>query len=270
MRKGTVVGLLVCLLLLATAISAGAITWGELDYDHHYVGAMIIDYTDIGRPDIGLWQTCSGTLIHPRVFLTAGHCTADLTADEAANLYVNFNADALNPDTLRKVETAVTHPDYLWEGSNPHDLAALILVDPVVDIEPAALPTEGFLDDLKVAGLLRDKMDGALFTLVGYGGILEWPPPEISYDDQRRVSYSEYRSLEPVWLHMSQNAHQDNGGTCFGDSGGPAFWVDPDDGSETLLGVTSWGDGNCLATSFNYRVDIPDSISFIESVIPAE
>lgn len=266
MKRMTWLILLAIVLLAVTIAPARAITWGELDTEHTYVGAMVVDYTDIGRPDVGLWQRCSGTLVHPRVFLTASHCTADLTADESANLYVNFDPYALNPDTLLAVETAVTHPDYNWGSSDPHDIAALILVEPVADIEPAALPEEGFLDDLKAAGLLRDKMDGALFTLVGYGGTLEWPPPEISYDDLRRAAYSEYKSLTPVWLHMAQNVNQDNGGTCFGDSGGPAFWVDPLDGTETLLGVTSWGDAVCVATSFNYRVDTPDSVAFIEWV----
>jgi hypothetical protein len=55
-------------------------------------------------------------------------------------------------------------------------------------------------------------------------------------------------------------------GTYFGDSGGPAFWTEPD-GSEILVGITSWGDANCVATGFNYRVDIPETLSFIDSVI---
>lgn len=266
MKRVTWLVLLVIVLLAVTIIPASAITWGELDYDHHYVGAMIVDYEPIGRPDIGLWQMCSGTLIHERVFLTASHCTADLTADELANLYVNFDPDALNPDTLKKVVTTVTHPEYGWGSPDPHDIAALILELPVEDIVPAQLPTANFLDDLKAADLLRNKSQGALFTLVGYGGTLAWPPPEITYADQRQVGYSEYKSLEPVWLHMAQNINQGNGGTCFGDSGGPAFWTN-EDGSEVLVGVTSWGDAQCVATSFNYRVDLQASLDFIDGVV---
>ena len=65
---------------------------------------------------------------------------------------------------------------------------------------------------------------------------------------------------------MSQNQAICDGGTCFGDSGGPAFWTEPG-GSEILVGITSWGDANCVATGFNYRVDIPETLSFIDSVI---
>ncbi len=261
MKRVTWIVLLLIVLLAITIIPAGAITWGGLDFEHHNVGAMIIDY-----PDYGLWQTCSGTLVHERVFLTASHCTEGLTEIELANLYVNFDPDAMNDTNLYMVETAVTHPEFNWGSSDPHDIAVLILVDPVEDIEPAQLPPANFLDELKAAGLLRNKADGALFTLVGYGGTLAWPPPEITYDDQRQLAYSEYKSLTPVWLHMSQSLNQDNGGTCFGDSGGPAFWTN-EDGSEVLVGVTSWGDAQCVATSFNYRVDLQGSLDFIAGVI---
>ena len=136
---------------------------------------------------------------------------------------------------------------------------------------PAQLPPEGFLNDLKKARLLRTGPDGAIFVVVGYGGMLDWPPPEIYYEDERRVAESEYIALTQVWLHMSQNRLKDNGGTCFGDSGGPAFWVetDPDTGieTETIVGVTSWGDAVCVATGFDYRIDIPQALDFINGVI---
>ena len=37
--------------------------------------------------------------------------------------------------------------------------------------------------------------------------------------------------------------------------------------TEILVGVTSWGDASCVASAFNYRVDIPDTLDFIESAI---
>ncbi len=261
-KRGALVGVLLLALLLITILPAAAITWGERDTTHTNVGAMVVDY-----PDYGLWQTCSGTLIHPKVFLTAGHCTDGWSDEELANMYVNFHEYALNPDTLHKVEAVITHPEYAWGGSNPHDIGVLILEEPITDIVPAPLPPAGFLDELKAAGELRDKSQGALFTLVGYGGTLAWPPPEITYEDYRQFAYSEYKSLTQVWLHMSQSANQDNGGTCFGDSGGPAFW-EMADGTEVVVGVTSWGDAQCVATSFNYRVDLQDSLDFIAENTP--
>jgi len=262
-----------CLVLALWALPVSAITWGEPDTAHVNVGAMVYNH-----PEYGPYQVCSGTLIHPRVFLTAGHCTDGWDPD--AQIWVNFDAYALNEDTLLDVAEIITHPDYGWEQtSNPHDVGVLVLAEPVVGIEPVAWPPpEGLLDQLKADGLLNngplggdgDPIEGphkALFTLVGYGGTLDWPPPDIYYEDYRQVAYSEYRSLPGPWLHMSQNPNLGNGGTCFGDSGGPAFWVDPETGAETIVGVTSWGDAQCVASSFNYRVDIPETLTFVQGVI---
>jgi secreted trypsin-like serine protease len=252
--------LILGLLLALTALPAAAITWGEVDTTHTNVGAMVVDW-----PDYGPWQWCSGTLIHPQVFLTAGHCTDRLVEDYGIQrVWVSFAPYAL--DELREVEAVITHPAYAWGSSNPHDVGLLILAEPVIGITPATLPSLGYLDDLKAAGLLRQKTEGAKFTMVGYGGTLDWPPPDITYDDVRQVSVSEYVALVPYQLHLNQHIYKDNGGTCFGDSGGPAFYTEPD-GTEVIVGITSWGDAECIVTGFNYRVDIPDTLDFIEAVI---
>lgn len=250
---------------LIIALPVLAITWGEPDTEHVNVGAMVMDIPGWEKTPV-----CSGTLIHPRVFLTAGHCTDGANPGE---VWVNFAEDQSQDneerlDTLRVVEQVITHPDYFWgPTSNPHDVGILILAEPVTGIEPATLPTEGFLDDLRAAGMLRDHSEGAKFTMVGYGATLYMPPPDIQYEDVRQYAYSEYKILLKSWLRVSQNNATDDGGTCFGDSGGPAFWTDPDTGEEVLVGITSWGDAKCVSAGFNYRVDIPDTLDFIENVI---
>lgn len=253
-------------LSLIIVTPAAAITWGEPDTEHTNVGAIVVDHPT----NFELFQLCSGTLIHPRVFLTAGHCTVGLY--DLENVYVNFDQNALNPETLLEVEEVITHPEYKWGPmSNPHDVAVLILKEPVTDIPPAELPEdEGFLNDLKAAGELRKGAEGAKFTVVGYGGTLHWPPsppdPKITYDDERQFAVSEFRALLKAWLIMSQNQATYDGGTCFGDSGGPAFWTKPD-GTEILVGITSWGDAQCVANGVNYRVDISETLSFIHAEI---
>ena len=63
--------------LLLTAAPASAITYGQPDDgEHPYVGFMIFfDPVDPG------WFSCSGTLLNPTVFLTAGHCTFNIGND---------------------------------------------------------------------------------------------------------------------------------------------------------------------------------------------
>jgi hypothetical protein len=177
-RHSVLLGVL--LVLTVGVLPAWAITWGEPDTEHTNVGAMVVDW-----PGYGPYQVCSGTLIHPRVFLTAGHCTDGWEGTGVETFWVNFDQDALNEKTLLDVEQVITHPDYNWgPTSNPHDVGVLILEKPVRKrIKPATLPEVGFLDVLLAQGELRQGSDGAKFTLVGYGGTLDWPPPDIYYAD---------------------------------------------------------------------------------------
>lgn len=150
--------------------------------------------------------------------------------------------------------------------SNPYDIGVLILEQPVTGITPATLPHEGFLDDLREEGKLKHGSDKAKFAVVGYGGTLNFPPPTIEYNNYRQVAFSGMKALLPAWLFLSQNKAIDNGGSCYGDSGGPTFWINPD-GTEIIAGITSRGDRRCVSTGFYYRIDTPEISSFISDII---
>jgi len=269
-QRKLVVVLAVMALSLIIITPALAITWGQTDTDHTNVGAIVLDI-----PGYGLYQLGSGTLISSGVFLTAGHCTYFLNyLPPSIKVYINFDQNALNAGTLLEVDQAITHPYYNQARSNPYDVGVLILEEPVTGITPATLPDEGFLDELKKEGKLRKRPnDEAAFTVVGYGGTLHWPPtppdPKVTYDNLRQNATSEYQALLKSWLRLSQNQATGDGGTCYGDSGGPAFWTDPVTGDEILVGITSWGDNQCVATGFNYRVDTSDTLGFIRAVFDA-
>ena len=257
--------MMVFFVLSVWVLPGAAVTWGEPDVEHTNVGAMVTDSPQF--PPFLAW--CSGILIHPLVFLTAGHCTdaEELDAAEIGNVWVSFDQYLTDQPTLHEVDEIITHPDHYWgPQSNPHDVGLLILAKPIYNIKPAMLPEEGLLDALKASHELGHGNDKAKFPVSGYGDTLSWPPPETSFSFERQFAVSEYRSLLKAWLRLSQNQATGDGGTCSGDSGGPAFWTKPD-GTEIVVGLNSWGDVNCITSGFYYRVDIPETLYFINDVI---
>ena len=274
------------LALLGLAVqSALAITGGEVDAGNRYsnVGAILIvkNASGVDRPVPRV--SCTGTLIHPRVLLTAGHCThvwETAFADPQLgfspdNLRVSFGVDSLDPSTWLQIEGVITHPDFdprFINGFNQdlNDVGVVILKEPVFDLPLATLPDVGLLDALKEAGQLRQPGDGgAKFTVAGYGVTLDFPPPLFPplADGLRRVARSEYLALTGDWLYLSQNFATGNGGTGFGDSGGPTFWIDPETGTDILVSITSRGDPVLVNTGVTQRIDIPESLLFIELVL---
>jgi len=249
---GAFVLALVGLFLISTP--AAAITWGQPDTAHPFVGAIVVRWK--GTPI----EWCSGTLIAPRVFLTAGHCTValDFYGFGVKDVKISFGPYALDPTTWRSVERWITNPLYNWgPTSDPHDLGVVILKKPVKDVGLGTVAPAGFLDERNAEGLLEDYM----FLNVGYGADQNLEPTAL-----RMYSYSEFLSLHDAWLYMQQNIHAGSSGTCYGDSGGPTFYVDPS-GQEYVVAVTSWGDAMCRATNINYRTDTAESHVFIDGML---
>ncbi len=180
--------------------------------------------------------------------------------------------DALDPNTWLEVEAVITHPDFDPRFNNPPDLndvGVVILKKPVRNLPLAVLPEPFLLDFLKAAGQLREpRQGGTQFIVAGYGDQLVFPGPQlIPRDGKRRVALSEYLALRDDWLYLSQNLATGNGGTGFGDSGGPTFWKDPDTGVEILVSITSRGDPLLVNLGVTQRIDIPESLDFIDFVL---
>lgn len=246
------------LMSLVLVSPAHAVTDGELDGDGHpYVGLMVAHDAE-GNP---LWR-CSGTLISPTLYLTAGHCTDS----PAAHVEIWFEADVESgipdngyPFTGDVGGTPHTHPDYDPEAFFLRDLGVVVLDEPVEMDTYGALPEQDQLDALK-------PRRSTTFTAVGYGLQKSFPTAAAWKTEAERVRMvSEPHLLQintgftgDFSMLLSNNAH--TGGTCFGDSGGPNFLGD----SNVVAGVTSFGlNSTCAGTGGVFRMDRSWSLDWI-------
>lgn len=256
-RRIALLAALLTAVLVGTTAPAWAITYGKPDGNTHpYVGALIADqvFSD------GTWAYCSGTLIAPTVLLTAAHC-GDPGQTTAR---VSFSTAYKDGDTVY-TGRYVPHPAFGGGGqSDPNDLAVVVFAEPVRGITPARLPEAGLIDAMKAAGTLKS----ATFTSAGYGSLEPLRGPgghRYRYDDTRNQAAGSYRSHTAAWLRLSQNPSTGDGGTCYGDSGGPNFLGGPD--SNLLIATTITGDAVCRSSNTDYRLDTPAARAFLDDFV---
>lgn len=253
---------LAAVLFLLFAGPAFAIKYGGLDLDEHpYVGLMVA----LDGDDNPLWR-CSGALISPTVFLTAGHCTQP----PAARATIWFDADVESgipgngyPFIGDVFGTTYTHPDYDPDAFFLFDLGVVVLDEPMEMDEYGALPE---LDQLDVLKTRRGQQDQT-FTAVGYG--LQFINPVFVQSDRVRMFARPKLIMINVpgftgdFSIMLSNNHS-TGGTCFGDSGGPNFIGE----TNVIGGVTSFGiNGNCAGTGGVYRIDRADDLDWLYTIL---
>lgn len=237
---------------LAGAGSVLAITYGRPDGDAHpNVGALVAE-----KSPGDLRLVCSGSLLSPTVFVTAGHCTDFLAGQGITRVFVTFDP-AFTPSSTLHPGTYVTNPDFR-KVADDADIAVVLLASPIDSIAPARLPSAGLLDALQDQHALKD----ATFTVVGYG--VPEPPPGTKKHDfpapgDRRFATAGFNALTKQYLHVSQNPALGFGGSCYGDSGAPDFVGTTD----MIAAIAITGDTYCRSSSDDYRLDTPAARAFL-------
>jgi hypothetical protein len=227
--------------------SAAAITYGGVDGNGHPNVGGLVSPTQYGD---GTWLYCSGTLISPTVFLTAAHCA------EGDRVGVTFDPAYQAGDA---VSYGAWHADPLYgkSQSDPHDIAVVVFPKAIKGIAPARLPAAGSLARLS---------SSQQFTSVGYGAYAVTSGPgghAFLYDDVRGVGTGTLNAINPSWLRISMNPATGDGGTCYGDSGGPNFL-----GTTNVVAATTiTGDSVCRATNVDYRLDTASARAFLKSYV---
>jgi hypothetical protein len=234
-------------LLAATLMIAGpvaAITYGQPDGNRHpNVGGLVapVAYSD------GTWIYCSGTLHSSTVFVTAAHC-----GENGERVRVTFDTDYVAGDS---VYSGTFYSDSLYNQaqSDTHDLAVVVFDKAVKGISPARLPAADSLSNLS---------SNQTFTSVGYGAYEVTNSPgghQYLYNDVRMFATGTLNAINKNWLRISMNPATGNGGTCYGDSGGPNFLGT----TQINAAITITGDAICRSTNVVYRLDTESARAFL-------
>ena len=291
MRRSLVLAVAAIAVLLV-ATPASAITKGTPDGDAHPYVALMQTYDENNVPV----QVCSGTLVAPTLFLTAAHCVAEPHAVHAELWFDDgpilpdidyLLALFLDPNFTGSCDyspafdgypcdgdaggTPHAHPDFCFgcRTGLPNEVrrdVAVITLDPPV---PAA--TVAKYGRLPSAGAVEAVANRSPVDVVGYGvqyqvklpgSVLHKPVPFF------RWAGSGQRMRATTELVTGNFAHSDefirytvnDGGTCFGDSGGPDLLG----GTDTVVAVNSYVTNyNCKGVAYSQRVDVPDVLAWI-------
>lgn len=244
--------LLIAAVGLVVIAPAAAMIGGQPDGNGHpYVGALDL------RPIFGAPIPCSGTLISPTVYLTAGHCTNFFESRGITEARVTFDPVFSDAATFH-AGTVHTNPAFTQRQDDPGDMGVIVFATAVEGIAPASLPTEALLDALGPQGLRNET-----FPFVGYGisnllgGANGGGPPRLDVFSAgtRKVGVGRFLSLTPGWLRLDVGDAR----PCVGDSGAPILLGDTD----LVVGIGVRGDAACETMGAWVRLDTPSARAFL-------
>lgn len=218
--------------------------------------AIINGVKNLAHPAVGSLTAnkrsfCTGTLIAPRVVVTAAHCIDAF--DQVRGQTLAFRIDIpINQNEYRSIFPGIDvantkkHPQYSnQQTSIQNDIAIVILTTPIFSVP--VVPWNTLKAD---TAWIKQQ---ALF--MGYGRLSasDTQPAPRKYSTFLTITHidkDERGPAKPNTIGYSGN----NTSVCQGDSGGPAMLKVGD--KWTLIAVTSHGTAyNCTGTSYSYRTD---------------
>lgn len=165
---------------------------------------------------IGSWGGfhCTASLVHPRVVVTAAHCIGGIDM-------IGFGEDIYDPAFTVATESCAAHPDYDYYGI---DLGVCTLAEdaPAIAMVPLLMGCEA-----------EQLVPGRVITLAGFG----------QSDEASGSGGGTKRTTTNTIDSISEDYNEayllgDFNGSCYGDSGGPAY-AQLDDGSWRVFAAVS-------------------------------
>lgn len=245
-------------------IIGGKLATEKFQQDNGIVGLVIIESTEKGQTQ----AICTGTLIAPRVIVTAAHCLmrSSATAKQLVVAYFKSDMSAGQREDFIAVDGGAINENYMKgiTNDNVHDLNTSWNDIALIHLSK---PAPNYMKIAQLAGVNEDisLKAGDKLILSGFG-ITTPVINEITKDPAtgkdvvtplksegsgvlRLVAGVPVTQITPEnkEIILKQNATKTLKGACHGDSGGPAF-IKSKSGKMIQVGVTSRGTeklGNC-------------------------
>lgn len=267
-RRRAAAALLVALTLLTCVVVAGTATAAKPASDNPEATASVIGGhgTEIGDfPALAYIEgaqatdgyACTGTVVAPRLVLTAGHCVEDLESSsivEPSEIRVATGISNLEHIPAEKV--SLVSQVLVYPGFDPallHGDAGLLILSSPVAAKPIELATkaEGSLyaagKKLKVAGWGIDRIDANDHAHIP--NQLQSAVLPIVSAERCRDGVSRFYSFYDAGRQLcTLDAPQFKVSPCNGDSGGPAI-ATLSDGTAVEVGIVSMGEFTCSPSS---------------------
>jgi len=201
--------------------------------------AVVLLYMTIPGQQGG--SLCTAEVISPHVVLTAAHCTGgeDPSVTNAVwRVYLGPDFSKATAADLLVVKEAHYNPKFdINNLPAGNDVGVAILQNAL----PSTIKPLPFNH-----GSMDTGFDGKPVRFVGYG--LDNAAAQ-SGAGVKRTTTTTLSDHSALLIHFADTTHE----TCNGDSGGPALMTL--NGSETIVGMTSYGDVNCNMGGWDTRAD---------------
>jgi secreted trypsin-like serine protease len=213
-------------------VAESEIIGGSVDKGDKSVVSVLVWNQQVSR-------TCTGTVVSPRVVLTAAHCVAagDVGSNNVVQIFVGNNTGAAWPWLYKSVAAVHVHPKYVTGNLLAGNDIAVVVAKKALGLP--ALP-------MNRVALTADDIDEPV-RFVGYGKTDAGDPDSVGKKHQTTL---ELDSISSTLLTTSSAKSF----TCSGDSGGPGLMKR--NGVEYVAGVVSFGGAKCSTTNSSVRVDV--------------
>jgi len=208
-----------------------------------------------------LTDICSGVLLSPTVFLTAGHCT-----DGTDIALIWFESEVTFDPSEAAMGLPVTHPDHRGVAGFPGGVdVGVVMLDEPIDVSSfAVLPAVGLLDGMTGG----PDQPGPAFTVMGYGlqavvsFMQDAPMRYRGLPDQLGVSRA---VVDDVEVRVAVGRRLRSGpANCLSDAGGPLMVGT----TNVVAGVGSFASsGECGGIGTYSRLDTDRVSEFVLSFL---